>query len=133
MSCQIKQLINQGRDQSFPLSDGEMEARHWWRRCFSSSSSSSDSSFIVRGKQKALPVVNHRVFKDFVFFFLSASTQPEVFLQPPAERMTGFTLQDLLKLLFTVLNMCTKKNTSEAKSVYFKATRRCENEIKYNS
>lgn len=29
MSCQIRQLINQGRDQSSPLTDGEMEAGHF--------------------------------------------------------------------------------------------------------
>lgn len=43
MSCQIRRLINQRRDQSSPLTDGKMEARHWWRHFLSSSLTSSST------------------------------------------------------------------------------------------
>eukprot|EP00064_Thunnus_orientalis_P008480 superscaffoldBa00001008_g8503 len=49
MSRQIRRLINQGRDQSSPLTDGEMEAGRWWRHFLSSSLTSSST---VNRKQK---------------------------------------------------------------------------------
>lgn len=36
MSCQIRRLINQGRDQPSPLTDGKMEAGRLWRHFLSS-------------------------------------------------------------------------------------------------
>lgn len=67
MSCQIRRLINQGRDQASPLTDGEMEAGRWWRHFLSSSLTSSSAvnrKQNTRQQETVLPVAKHRACKD---------------------------------------------------------------------
>lgn len=83
MSCQIRRLINHGRDQSSPLTDGEMEAGH-----FLSTSLTFSSAFNKKNKTSqglsVLPKYRQfpKVFSD------GAYMQPagEVFQRPPTEK-----------------------------------------------
>lgn len=87
--CQIRQLINQGRDQSSPLTDGEMEAGHWWRH-FLSTSLTFSSAINWKQNKIGLDCVGEadslwRFFKDL--FTCSAK---EASIQPPTEKKTDF-------------------------------------------
>lgn len=79
VSCQIRRLINHGRDQSSPLTDGETEAGH-----FFSTSLTFSSAFSRKQNKSGLvsALLEHRrssVFSD------GAHTQPagEAFQRPP--------------------------------------------------
>lgn len=97
MSCQIRGLINHGREQSSPLTDGEMEAGHF----FSTSLTFSSAFNRKQNKSGLVSVAEAQIQQppSIPAVVLTRSLQVKRFSDPPLRRQTS-----VLMLLFNVLH-----------------------------
>lgn len=112
MSCQIRLLINQGRDQSSPLTDGEMEAGHFLPTSltFSSAINRKQNKTGFRRIAEA-----QRVYKGLRWWCLPAAGKWSVSATPHWENWQT----SVPTFLFKVLHKCMWSNPSPTMPLVF--------------